>query len=226
MAKKKGITTPDILPGEPGWEELQAKKKKAKELAKSKNKKVVKKAPKEIGNIKTGNGGLRIGREIRTYTGVKKYPVWRYRRQVGEIIVKNSETENGEDEISLTFMRLGSIANHRRLIQDADFQKKWDAKEQELLDSQKTCHLCSKKISKTAKPNLFHYNLFRKRAEISEEAAKVPDRVVSGELTLEEGWEEFNNVLESGNRYYMTLDETALVCHTCAKSRGLDITLE
>ena len=61
---------------------------------------------------------------------------------------------------------------------------------------------------------------------ISEEAAKVPSRVVSGELTLEEGWSEFNNVLETGNKYYMSLEETALVCASCAKSRGLDIILE
>jgi hypothetical protein len=224
MVKKKGITTPDILPGEPGWDKYIADKKKAKEATRLKTKKVVKKAPRKVGNISTGNGGLRIGREVRTYTGVKKYPVWRYRRQVGEIVVDTDD--DGKEEIELTFIRLGSIANHRRLIQDVDFQKKWDAKEKELLDSQGTCHLCNKKISKTAKPNLFHYNIFKKRALISEEAAKVPSRVVSGELTLEEGWSEFNNVLETGNKYYMSLEETALVCASCAKSRGLDIILE
>jgi len=214
--KKKGIQTPDILPGEPGWEEYIAKKKKAKDKIKAAKKKTPKKAPKEIGNIKAGGNGLRIGREVKTYTGDKKYPVWRYRRQVGEIIVDK------EGEVSLSFIRLGSVANHRRLIQDIDFQKKWTAKEKELLSSQEKCHLCSKKISKTAKPNLFHYNLFRKRSQILEEAEGVASEVVSGKLTLEEGWKKFNDILENGNRYYMALEETALICSSCAKNRGLN----
>ena len=214
--KSKGIVTPDILPGEPSWEKYIAKKKKAREKAKLKTKKVVKKAPKKVGKIETGGNGLRIGREIKTYDGRKKYPVWRYRRQVGEILISDDE------KISLSFIRLGSVANYRRLIQDVDFQKQWESKEKELLDSQEKCHLCSKKISKTAKPNLFHYNLFRKRSKILEDADKVPAKVVSGKLTLEEGWKKFNEVLEDGNRYYMSLKETALVCSNCAKQRGLN----
>jgi hypothetical protein len=214
--KSKGIVTPDILPGEPGWEKLQAKKKKEKEKARLKTKNPVKKAPKKIGKIVTGGNGLRIGREIRTHTGKIKYPVWRFRRQIGEVVIEDG------GEISLSFIRLGSVANYRRLIQDVDFQKKWEGKERELLDSQEKCYLCTKKISKTAKPNLFHYNLFRKRAQILEEADKIPAKVVNGKLTLEEGWKKFNDVLEDGNRYYMGLKETALLCSSCAKQRGLN----
>jgi hypothetical protein len=217
--KSKGIITPDILPGEPGWEKYIAKKKKSKERAKLKVKKVVKKAPKKVGNIEIGGNGLRIGREVKTYDGRKKYPIWRYRRRVGEIIIENEE--NGS-KISLSFARIGGNANYRNLIQDSDFQKKWNAKEEELLENQSACHLCRKKISKTAKPNLYHYNLFRKKSELLERADNVPAEVVSGKLNLEEGWAKFNNILEDINRYYMGLEETALVCSNCAKSRGLN----
>jgi hypothetical protein len=213
------IKTPDILPGEPGWEKYIAKKKKAKEKAKAQTKKVVKKAPKKIGNIEAGGNGIRIGREVKTYDGRKKYPIWRYRRKIGEISVDGGEESQN---ISLSFVRMGAGGNHRHLIQDVDFQKKWDEKEEELLRTQEKCHLCSKKISKTAKPNLFHYNLFKKKTQILERADKVPEKVVSGKLTLEEGWKEFNDVLEDGNRYYMSLKETALICHICAKSKGLN----
>lgn len=213
------IKTPDILPGEPGWEEYITKKKKAKEKARSKNKQPLKRAPKQVGNIQTGGGGLRIGRETSTYDGKKKYPVWRYRRQIGEIIIDNEENDS---KISLSFIRMGGGGNFRHLIQDPDFQKKWNAREEELLSSQSECYLCKKKISKTAKPNLFHYNFFKKKTEILERAEKVPEKIVSGKLTLEEGWNEFNDILEEGNRYYMGLKETALLCPACAKRKGID----
>ena len=219
LKKSKGIVTPDILPGEPGWEKLQAKKKREKEKAKLKSKVLVKKAPKKIGNITTGGNGLRIGREIKTYTGKRRYPVWRYRRQVGEIVVENEENNS---KISLSFIRLGGKVNHQNLIQDLDFQKKWNKRKKELLENQKGCYLCGKNISKTAKPNLFHYKLFKKKSEILERAEKVPLLVVGGKLNLEEGWKEFNNVLEDGNRYYMSLKDTTLICAHCAKNKGLN----
>ena len=88
--------------------------------------------------------------------------------------------------------------------------------------TQNSCKLCGKKISKTAKPNLYHYNMFRKRTDILERASMVPGKVVSGKLTIEEGWGKFNDILEEGNRYYMSLKDTALICSACAKRKGLD----
>ena len=89
--------------------------------------------------------------------------------------------------------------------------------------TQEKCYLCSKKISRAAKPNLFHYNMFKKRTDLLERAAKVPAEVVSGKLTIEEGWDKFNDTLEEGNRYYMALEETALLCSGCAKKKNLDL---
>jgi hypothetical protein len=66
------------------------------------------------------------------------------------------------------------------------------------------------KISKSARPNLYHYNLWKKQAELLEKAEEVPNEVVEGKLTIEEGWNKFNEILEEGNRYYMSLVEQLL----------------
>lgn len=211
--KKKGIITPKILPGERGWDALQ-KRKAAEKEGKVQTKKAVLHAPKVVGKIKAGGGGLRIGKPARTFRGEIKYPVWRYRRRVGEIVA------NGDD-ITLTFNRLGGIGNHKHLIQDADFQLEWMTREQELLMTQDNCYLCGKKLSKTAIPNLYHHKMFQKRTNLLEKAAKVPNEVVLGKLTLEKGWDKFNDIIEEGNRYYMGLKDTVLVCSTCAKSKNL-----
>ena len=173
-----------------------------------------------IGKIKTGAKGYRIGRPSTTPRKERKYPVWRYARKIGEIVVKNKDTP--EEEITLKFNRLGGVGNHKHLIQDIDFQKEWMIREQELLMTQDNCYVCDKKISKSAKPNLYHYNMFKKRTELLEKAALVPEEVVKGKLTIEKGWEKFNDILEEGNRYYMSLKDTALVCASCAKKKNLD----
>ena len=89
------------------------------------------------------------------------------------------------------------------------------------MSEQTTCHLCGKKISKTAKPNVYHYNLFKKRADILERSAKVSEEVNNGKLTIAEGWDKFNDILEEGNRYFMSLKETALICPNCARLKQL-----
>ena len=213
------IKTPDILPGEPGYipKKERTIRKKATE---KKQRKIAQKKETQIGKIKTGSKGYRIGRPITTPRKEKKYPIWRYSKKIGEILIKNKDKEN--EEISLTFKRLGSIGNYRHLIQDADFQLQWAIREQELLMTQDKCYVCGKKLSKTATPNLYHYNLFRKRAELLEEAEKIPEEVVKGKLTIQEGWEKFNELIEQGNRYYMSLKETALVCAGCARQKGLN----
>ncbi len=217
--KKKGIITPSILPGEKGWE-AQQKRKAEEKIAKRETRKAnPPRAPKSVGNIKSGGKGLRIGRPNETYKGEMKYPIWRFKRKVGEIVVKNSGTE--DEEITLTFQRLGGMGNHKHLIQDADFQLEWMTREQELLITQDNCYNCKKKLSKTAIPNLYHYNMFKKRTKLLESAARVPKEVIAGKLTLEKGWEKFSDIIEEGNRYYMKLDETALVCSKCAKSKNL-----
>ena len=99
-----------------------------------------------------------------------------------------------EDEITLTFKRLGGIGNFKHLIQDVDFQFQWAIREQELLMTQKKCYNCNKNISKSAKPNLYHYNMFKFRTDLLEKAAKVPDQVISGKLTIEKGWEKFGEI--------------------------------
>jgi translation elongation factor EF-Ts len=131
------------------------------------------------------------------------------------------QNEDNDSEIELSFVRMGAGANHKHLIQDKDFQKQWQEREDELLITQEKCYLCDKKISTTAKPNLYHYNLFKKKTQILEKAEKVPQKVVEGKLTLEEGWKEFNNVLDEVNKYYLSLKDTALVCHQCAKRKGI-----
>jgi hypothetical protein len=122
----------------------------------------------------------------------------------------------------MSFKRLGGIGNYKHLIQDADFQLEWATREQELLITQGSCDICAKKISKTAKPNLYHKHMWKKRTELLEKAAKVPEEVISGKLTIEKGWEKFNNILEEGNRYYMSLKDTVLICAACAKNKGLN----
>jgi len=149
----------------------------------------------------------------------KKYAIWRYKRKIGEVTVEHSDTP--DEKITLKFNRLGGIGNHKHLIQDADFQLRWITREQELLMTQKQCYLCSKKISKTAQPNLYHYNLFKKRTKLLEQAEKVPSEVVSGKLSISDGWEKFNQIIEDGNRYYMSLKDTALLCIGCAQKKGL-----
>jgi hypothetical protein len=217
--KKKGITTPNILPGEKGWEEQQKKKARDKETKNIAKRISVPRAPKQVGKIKTGANGIRIGRPTSTYKGETKYPVWRYKRKIGEIVAKDEGLES--EEITLTFNRLGGMGNYKHLIQDADFQLEWMTREQELLMTQESCHLCNKKISKTAIPNLYHLNMFQKRTELLEKAALVPAEVVSGKLTLEEGWDKFNDIIEEGNRYYMSLQDTVLLCQKCAKGKGI-----
>ena len=213
------IKTPDILPGEPGYVSKKEKTANRKTAEKTARKKAQKKEM-TIGKIKTGSKGYRIGRPMTLPNKSKRYPIWRYSRKIGEILVKDKNTEN--EVVELAFNRLGSIGNHKHLIQDADFRKEWMIREQELLMTQDQCFICSKNISKSAKPNLYHYNMFKKRTDILEKAAKVPLEVVEGKLTIEEGWQKFNDILEEGNRYYMSLKDTALICAACAKKKNLD----
>jgi hypothetical protein len=212
------IKTPDILPGEPGWKELQEKKQQQKEQKKA-SLKSGRKAPTTVGKIELGSKAFRYGRAHQNVKGEKKLFIWRFKRKIAEVYIYDGGSDN--ESVTLKFLRLGGIGNHKHLIQDADFQLKWMTREQELLMTQKECYLCKKKISKSAQPNLYHYNLFKKRTKLLEKAEKVPEEVVSGKLTVEEGWEKFNQTLEDGNRYYMSLEETALICATCAKSKGL-----
>jgi len=210
------IKTPNILPGEKGY--VSKKEKTAKRKDSEKRTKAVKrKKDKIIGKIKTGAKGYRIGKLTVTPRKERRYPLWRYSKKIGEIIV------TPEEEISLTFNRLGGIGNFKHLIQDADFQLQWAIREQELLMTQDKCHNCSKKISRAAKPNLYHYHMFKFRTDLLEKAAKVPEDVISGKLTIEKGWEKFSDILESGNRYYMSLKDTALLCASCAKQKNLNL---
>jgi len=212
------IKTPDILPGEPGY--IPKKERTAKrKLKEKKARRATTKKETSVGKIKTGGSGIRIGKPKTTPRGEKKYPVWRYSRRIGEITVKNKDLPN--EEIVLRFHRLGGIGNYKNLIQDADFQMKWAIKEQELLMTQKNCYLCKKSLSKSAKPNLYHIKMWQKRANLLEEAEKVPEEVVNGRLTIEKAWKKFNDIVESGNRYYMSLKDTVLICASCAKKKGL-----
>ncbi len=208
------IKTPNLLPGEKGYvpkKERTAKRKETEKKAKA----VQRKKDKLIGKVRTGGKGYRVGRVSITPRKEKRYPIWRYSKNIGEIIV------SPEEEATLTFKRLGGIGNHKHLIQDVDFQLQWAIREQELLMTQETCHNCSKKVSKAAKPNLYHYNMFKMRTDLLEKAARVPGQVILGKLTIEKGWEKFNNILEEGNRYYMSLEDTALLCSACAKQKNL-----
>lgn len=212
------IKTAKILPGEPGYVSKKEKTLLKKETEKKK-KAAKRKADKSIGKIKTGGKGYRIGKVSITPTKSRKYPIWRYSKKIGEILVQNKDTPN--EEVTLEFKRFGGIGNFKHLIQDADFQLQWAIREQELLITQDTCHICNKKISKAAKPNLYHYNLFKVRTKLLEQAEKIPEQVITGKLTIEEGWEKFNDTIEEGNRYFMSLKETALICSACAKKKDL-----
>ncbi len=212
------IKTPSILPGEQGWEEYKKNKKKEnKEIKKESSGK--KRIPEKIGNITLGDKSFRFGLPFNTYKEETKFFIWRYKRKIGEIIVK----KNGdEEEIILTFFRIKRMGNFKDLITDSDFQKEWSSKEIELLKTQKDCYLCGKRISKTAKPNIYHYNIFKKKAHILENSEKVAEQVVKGEITLSEGWEMYNDILEEVNRYYMSLREVALICANCAKTKQIN----
>lgn len=213
------IKTPNILPGEKGYiskkDKTIAKKSAEKKIQLSQRKKDM-----AMGKIKVGSKAYRVGKPSTTPRKEKKYPIWRYSKKIGEIIISNKDAS--DEKIILTFKRLGGIGNHKHLIQDADFQLQWAIREQELLMTQDKCYLCDKKISRSAKPNIYHYNMFKKRIELLEDAAKVPKQVISGKLTIEKGWEKFNSILEKGNKYYMSLKDTALVCSSCAKQKNLN----
>ena len=212
------IKTPDILPGEKGYiskkEKTFARKSKEK-----KEKNTQRKKETSIGKIRTGSKGYRIGKQTTTPRKEKKYLLWRYSKKIGEILVKNKGSQN--EEVTLKFSRFGGIGNHRHLIQDRDFQLRWATREKELLVTQGKCYLCNKKISKSSQPNLYHLNMWKKRAELLEKAEEVPEEVLKGKLTIEDGWTKFNNILEEGNRYYMSLKDTALICLPCVKIKGL-----
>lgn len=212
------IKTPNLLPGEEGYISKKEKAAKSKK-AEKKKRDIARKKGHEIGKIKTGSKGYRIGRPFLTPKRDLKSAIWRYGKKIGEIVVSNNGAP--EEKINLKFIRLGGIGNYKHLIQDADFQLKWAIREQELLVTQNSCHTCHRKLSKTAKPNLYHFKMWKKRLRLLEEAEKVAPRVVEGKLTIEEGWEKFNDILEEGNRYYMSLKDTALVCAPCAKSKNL-----
>jgi len=196
--------------------DIKSLKTALKKATERKKKAVQRKRDKIIGKIKTGAKGYRIGKLSITPRKEKKYPIWRYSKKIGEILISPS------GELSLTFKRLGGIGNHKHLIKDADFQLQWAIREQELLITQEKCFICSKKISRAAKPNLYHHKIFKARTDLLEKAAKVPEKVISGKLTVEKGWEKFNDILEGGNRYYMSLKDTALLCSTCAKQKNLN----
>lgn len=213
------VKTPKILPGEKGYISRKEKTAKTKSIEK-KDRIVQQKKDMTIGKINLGSKGYRIGKPKTTPRKERKYPIWRYSRRIGEILVKHKDTP--QEEIELKFNRLGGIGNYRHLIQDADFQLQWAIREQELLMTQENCHLCHKKLSKTAKPNLYHYKMFKKRTDLLGKAAQVPAKVVSGKLTIEKGWEKFNDSLEEGNRYYMSLKDTALICPFCARQKNLN----
>ena len=212
------IKTPDILPGEKGYISRRDKTVMRK-FTEKRTKAKQRKKDLTIGKIKVGAKAYRIGKLTITPRKERKYPIWRYSRKIGEIIITDKDT--AKKEIILKFNRLGGIGNYKHLIQDADFQLQWAIREQELLMTQDKCYLCGKKISKSAKPNLYHYKIFKKRIELIEKAATVPAQVVSGKLTIEKGWKKFNNILEQGNRYYMSLKDTALICSNCAKQKNL-----
>ncbi len=214
------IKTPDILPGEKGY--ISKKEKTTtRKLMERKERIIRRKKDVIIGKIKTGAKGYRVGKLAITPRKERRYPIWRYSRKIGELLVSDKGTP--DEKVTLTFNRLGGIGNYKHLIQDADFQLEWATREQELLITQEKCYLCGKNISKSAKPNLYHYKMFKKRIDLLEEAAKVPEKVVSGKLTIEKGWEKFNDILEEGNRYYMSLKDTALVCASCAKKKNLNL---
>ena len=205
------IKTPNILPGEPGWEERKITKKSVQ----IKEKVSKKRTPEQVGNIVLGSKMLRFGLPLKNYKGETKYYIWKFKIKIGEVTVDKN------DKISLEFFKFKRIGNYRDLINDVDFQKKWVERENELLESQKDCYICGKKISKGAKPNIYHYNMFKKKSELLENSENVAEEVVSGKLTAFDGWEKFNDILKEGNRNYMSLKDTALICANCEKNRDI-----
>ena len=137
------IKTPDILPGEKGYVSKKEKTAKRKSTEK-KSRATQRKKDTTIGKIKTGKKGYRIGKLIITPRKERKYPIWRYSRKIGEILVKHKDTP--QEEVTLKFNRLGGIGNHKHLIQDADFQLQWAIREQELLMTQDNCYNCIDKL--------------------------------------------------------------------------------
>jgi len=209
------IKTPNILPGEKGY--ISKKERTAsKKITKRKEKKIREKKEIQIGKIKTGYKAFRISKPTTTTKKEKKFTVRRYAKKIGEIVV------SPDGKIAMKFYRFGGIGNYKSLIQDIDFAHRWMVREQELLLTQKDCAICRSKISKTAKPNLYHTKMWQKQAVILEEAEKVPQEIIDGKLTIEEGWKKFNDIIEEGNRYYMSLHDTALICAECVKKRGIN----
>jgi len=206
------IKTPDVLPGEPGYVSRKERNLKLKE--EEKKRKARKKRADSFGKVKLGGRGFRFGRP-RVIPSGKKIPLWRYSKNIGELFVSK------DGGLSVKFRRFGKIGNYKHLIQDASFQLEWATREQELLMTQKECYLCKRKLSKTAKPNLYHFNMWKKSLETLEEAERVPAEVACGKLSVEKGWEKFNQILESANKYYMSLKDTALICSSCAKKKNL-----
>jgi|TARA_B100001971_G_C18225706_1_gene560258 hypothetical protein len=212
------IETPDFLPGEKGYVSKKEKTTSKKSIEK-KEKAKIRKEGQTIGKIRIGNKGCRLGRPTTTPRKEKRYYLWRYSRKIGEILVSNKDSS--KENITLKFNRLGGIGNYKHLIQDADFQLRWAIREQELLIIQDNCYLCKKKLSKKSEPNLYHIKIWKKRVELLEKAEKVPEEVIKGKITLCEGWAKFNKILEEGNRYYMSLKDTSLICRTCLKKKGI-----
>ncbi|MCR4284881.1 MAG: hypothetical protein NUV97_02455 [archaeon] len=212
------IITPKFLPGEEGY--IPKKERTAKKKSQERKKRnYERKKEQSIGKIRPGSKGFRMGKSKTTPQKEVKYPLWRYSKKIGEITIINKGLPT--EEINLKFNRFGGIGNHKHLIQDADFQLAWAVREQELRILQNDCYLCKKKLSKSAQPNLYHTKMWNKRMELLEEASKVPQEVIEGKLTIEEGWNKFNEILESGNRYYMSLKDTALICPSCVKTKGM-----
>jgi len=191
------IKTPSILPGEKGYvskRERTVVRKAGDKLAR----RVQRKKDMRLGKIKSGHKSFRIGKPKTTPRKIIKYPIWRYSKRIGEIIVIGKDAD--DEHIEMTFNRLGGVGNYKHLIQDSDFQLAWAIREQELLITQKNCNLCYKKLSKTAIPNLYHIKMWKKRTKLLEDASKVPGEVVSGKLSIEKGWEKFNDILEGNLR--------------------------
>ncbi len=187
-------------------------KKKDDLVGKSKSKR---KTPDQVGNIVLGDKKFRFGMPFENHKGEVKYYIWRFKLKIAEVVVKG-------EEVSLVFFNFKKIGDYKNLILDEDFQKKWAEREKELLESQIKCHLCDKKISKSARPNIYHFNMFKFKSQVLEKSVKVSDDVVSGKLSVSEGWDKFNDILEDGNRYYMSLKETALICPSCAKEKNIN----
>jgi len=98
------IKTPNLLPGEKGY--ISKKERTAKRKQSDRKAKVAKiKKDKLIGKIRAGSKAYRIGRVSITPRKDKRYPIWRYSKNIGEILV------TPEKEAELTFKRLGGIGN-------------------------------------------------------------------------------------------------------------------